>query len=183
MTNLESFEATINPDDPVKNNIIVCRVNNETKEYWLAKATCSPWVTTAADNLEDIPDGTSVVQVGMRAAGGCSSVQHVKLPMHGPARTYQLVHALLFHTRCSHHRFNLQITWYEFKHKDGNNHVYERGDPNGQPMAVSTLLWTGSPVEFSAVRPGTGAKGEYVWSAAMHDKVVKYANWSHGLQE
>ncbi len=58
--------------------------------------------------------------------------------------------------------------------------MHERGHPNGQPMAVSTLLW---PVEFSAVRPGTGAKGAYVWSAAMHDKVVKYANWSHGLQE
>ena len=98
------------------------------------------------------------------------------------ARTY----ANISHSRCNSarsHRFNLQITRYEFKHKDGNNHVYERGDPNGQPMAVSTLLWTGSPVEFSAVRPGTGAKGEYVWSAAMHDKVVKYANWSHGLQE
>ncbi len=26
--------------------------------------------------------------------------------------------------------------------------MYERGDPNGQPMAVSTLLWTGSAVEF-----------------------------------
>jgi hypothetical protein len=71
VTNLESFEATINPDRPVKNNIILCRVNNDTKEYWLAKATCSPWVTTADDNLEDIPYGTSVVQVGMRAAGGC----------------------------------------------------------------------------------------------------------------
>ena len=31
VTNLESFEATINPDRPVKNNI-VCRVNNEMKE-------------------------------------------------------------------------------------------------------------------------------------------------------
>ncbi len=28
VTNLASFEATINPDGPVKNNIIVCRVNN-----------------------------------------------------------------------------------------------------------------------------------------------------------
>jgi hypothetical protein len=27
------------------------------------------------------------------------SVQHVKLPMHGPARCYQHVHALIFHTR------------------------------------------------------------------------------------
>ena len=71
VTNLESFEATIYPDGPVENNIIVCRVNNETKEYWLAKATCSLWVTTAADKLEDIPDGTSVVQVGIRVAGGC----------------------------------------------------------------------------------------------------------------
>ncbi len=102
------------------------------------------------------------------------SVQHEKLPMHSPARRFQHVRSLCNSARS--HRFNLQITRYEFKHKDGNNHVYERGDPNGQPMAVSTLLWTGSPVEFSAVRPGTGAKGEYVWSAAMHDKVVKYAN-------
>jgi hypothetical protein len=106
--------------------------------------------------------------------------------MHGRPHCYQHVHALISHTRSATlpaHGFNLQIAWYEFKHKDGNNHMYERGDPNGQPMAVSTLLWTGSPVEFSAVRPGTGAKGEYVTSAAMHDKVVKYANWSHGLQE
>ncbi len=68
MANLESFEATINPDRSIKNNVIVCRVNNETKEYWLAKATCSPWVATAADNLEDIPDGTSVGSGGY--AGG-----------------------------------------------------------------------------------------------------------------
>jgi hypothetical protein len=33
VTNPESFEATINPNGPVKNDIIVCRVNNETKEY------------------------------------------------------------------------------------------------------------------------------------------------------
>ncbi len=89
MTNLESFEATIYPDGPVKNNIIVCRVNNEAKAYWLAKATCSLWVTTAADNLEDIPDGTSVA--GGYAGGWwvwlwlvLCSVQHVKLPMQGP---------------------------------------------------------------------------------------------------
>ncbi len=44
VTNPESFEATIYPDGPVKNNIIVCRVNNETKECWLAKATCSLWL-------------------------------------------------------------------------------------------------------------------------------------------
>ncbi len=68
--------------------------------------------------------------------------------------------ASISHSLCNSarsHRFTLQITWYEFKHKD----VYERGDPNGQPVAASTLLWTGSPVEFSAVRPGTDAKG--VW--------------------
>jgi hypothetical protein len=34
VTNPESFEATINPNGPVKNNIIVCRISNETKEYW-----------------------------------------------------------------------------------------------------------------------------------------------------
>jgi hypothetical protein len=34
LTNPESFEATINPNGPVKSNIIVCRVNNEMKEYW-----------------------------------------------------------------------------------------------------------------------------------------------------
>ncbi len=66
VTNLASFAATINPDGLVKNNIIVCRVNNEMTEYWLAKATCSPWVTNAADNLEHISDDTSVVQVGRR---------------------------------------------------------------------------------------------------------------------
>ncbi len=52
-----SFEATINPDGPVKNNIIVCRVNNETKEYWLAKATCSFWVTTALEQISDDSSG------------------------------------------------------------------------------------------------------------------------------
>jgi hypothetical protein len=50
VTNLESFEATINPDGPVKNNIIVCRVKNETKEYWLAKATCSPNMQPLGDD-------------------------------------------------------------------------------------------------------------------------------------
>lgn len=76
-----------------------------------------------------------------------------------------------------------QLTWYELKRKEGNNYVYERGDENSQPIAVNTLLWAGSPVQFSTVRPGAGAKGEYGWPAAMHDKVVKYANWTNGLQE
>ena len=31
MTNLATFEATINPEAAV-NNIVVCRLNNETKE-------------------------------------------------------------------------------------------------------------------------------------------------------
>ena len=67
MTNLATFVATINPEGAVKDNIVVCRFNNETKEYWLAKARCSPWLTSAADNLDHIPDGTSVILVGMRA--------------------------------------------------------------------------------------------------------------------
>ena len=40
MTNLATFEATINPEGAV-NNIVVCRFSNETKEYWFAKARCS----------------------------------------------------------------------------------------------------------------------------------------------
>ncbi len=68
-TNLATFEATINPEG------VVCRFNNETKEYWLPKARCSPWVTSAADNLDHIPDAISVVLVGMQAtAVGISQV-------------------------------------------------------------------------------------------------------------
>jgi hypothetical protein len=69
VTNLESFEATINPDDPVKNNIIVCRVNNETKEYWLAKATCSPWVTTACSRQSGGHSGRHIGSSGGYAGG------------------------------------------------------------------------------------------------------------------
>jgi hypothetical protein len=69
VTNLEGFEATINPDGPVKNNIIVCRVNNETKEYWLAKATCSPWVTTACSRQSGGHSGRHIGSSGGYAGG------------------------------------------------------------------------------------------------------------------
>jgi hypothetical protein len=64
------------------------------------------------------------------------SVQHVKLPIDARPCPPLSAHtcANVSHSLCNSarsHRFNLQIQWYEFKHKDGNNHVYERGDPNG----------------------------------------------------
>ncbi len=100
MTNLATFEATINPDGAVNN--IVCRFNNETKEYWLAKARCSPWVTSATDNLDHIPDGTSAIMVGMRANAvrvcRCCVV-HVLLSMHCTSRSHQRGHTLDAHTR------------------------------------------------------------------------------------
>jgi hypothetical protein len=55
--------------------------------------------------------------------------------------------------------------------------VYKLGDENSQPIAVNTLLRAGSPVQFSSVRPGAGAKGEYRWPAPMYDQVVHY----HGM--
>jgi hypothetical protein len=88
-------------------------------------------------------------------------VQYVLVPMHGPRPDHQHVHALISHTRSATllaHTTYLQITWYEFKRKEGNNHVYERGEPNGQPMAMGTLLWTGSRVVFSFA-PSDGRKG------------------------
>jgi hypothetical protein len=61
--------------------------------------------------------------------------------------------------------------------------MYKLRDENSQSIAVNTLLWAGSPVQLSSVRPGAGTKGEYRWPAAMHAQVVNYANWTNGLQE
>ncbi len=91
------------------------------------------------------------------------SVPHMLLPMHGPRHRHQHEHVLISHTRSATlpaHTTYLQITCSDFKRKEGSNHVYERGEANGEPMTMSTLLWTRSPVDFSAARPGTRAKGE-----------------------
>ncbi len=97
-----------------------------------------------------------------------------------PSPPPSAVHALIFHTRSATlpaHTTYSQITWYEFKRKEGNNHVYERGEPNGQPMAMSTLLSVDrQPSGVFSFAPWDGRKGEYIWSVIMHDKVVKYAN-------
>ncbi len=76
-----------------------------------------------------------------------------------------------------------QLPWYELKRSEANNYMYKLGDENSQPIAVNTLLWAGSPVQFLSVRPGAGSKGEYRWPAARHDQVVNVANWTNGLQE
>ena len=60
---LQTFAASIDPAKPVIDNVLVARTgNNDSKEYWLARATTKPRRSTPLDD-EDIPPNTLVVEV------------------------------------------------------------------------------------------------------------------------
>ena len=64
---LQTFAASIDPAKPVIDNVLVARTgNNDSKEYWLARATTKPRRSTPLDD-EDIPPNTFEVCICVRA--------------------------------------------------------------------------------------------------------------------
>ena len=64
---LQTFAASINLKHPAASNLLVARQNcdTSTKDYWLARATGTPYPATA---VGEVPVGTLVVKVRMRAS-------------------------------------------------------------------------------------------------------------------
>ena len=180
---LQTFAASINPKHPAASNLLVARQNSDTstKDYWLARATGTPYPATA---VGEEPVGTLVVKVRMRASLRACSPACVRdltaFILCALAPVEPSVGLLTFR---AHHKptatrvFFGQVQWYAFVPREGNNFVYRLAGIEPRPQVVESLLWTGSPISFTTVRGGAGG-GRYVLDGSTHARIVKYANWN-----